>query len=216
MFSRLKKEWREIVTGEEHMTYVPPDSDELAVNFGELKKLIARSGSQHRLEGDDQDFSIRPGRHFAFLTLLAFVFALLFITWGMTCLLSGPFLPEGALGLVVTGIGIYMLISRSPVHNYLGMRVNSHAKILTIFDDNLLRRHFVAPVEIEFGAVRDIWAVKQSIRGKGTTYLWQKIYIRHDGGQLQITALPCGSLAYVNHEVFMTCFLRIVRAGATA
>jgi hypothetical protein len=211
MFNRIKKEWKEIRHAEEHMAYVPPNTDDVETNFHEIKKLIERTGSQHRLEGDAWDFTIRQAKHFTYMTVLAILIALLFIFLGLAVLLSSPFEPEGMLALVFIGIGAYTLMARSSTGNYWGLRVNSHTRTLTVFDDNLLRRHFVPIEEIAFDEIEKVWAVERNILGSELTYTWQKIYIAYGNKQRQIFALPCGSLVYINHHVFMTRLMQIIK-----
>lgn len=211
MWGRLKKEWQQMRTGDEHMAYTPPDTDDPETNFLEIKKLMERYGSQHSIQGDACFFTIGLEPHHHMLTVLNVLMALFFIVIGLIGAFRYDEPSDWFIIIYFWAMAVFMLAYRSKLGSYIGITVDSHSRLITVFDDNLIRRHYRPEEYIAFDSVHKLWSEEKYVgRHHFSTFRWNKIYLDHDLGTTQIMALPLTPAA-VNHEVFMTCLMRIIK-----
>lgn len=214
MASLLKRELEEIKTAKEHMTYVPTASERVEDNFEELVMLFSRASSAHVLTGDAQMFTIVQKKFLNVMAGIGFVAMLFFV--GM-CFYSAAIDPgKPVKWLVAVGaailIVVYLKWGKSTTGVYTGITVDRYRKTITVTNNHIIRKYFIAPQVLYFDEITGLRNELKTIKGKGHERSWQNIYAETQSKSIPILALPGGPMYWLNHDVFMTCLMRIIRA----
>lgn len=214
MSSLLSRELQEIKTAKEHMAYVPTASEKVEDNFEELVMLFGRASSAHVLSGDAQMFTVVQKK---FLNVMAGIgFAGMLFFAGM-CFYSAIQDPGNvlkwalAIGFVLFMLG-YFKWGRSTTGVYTGITVDRYQKTITVTNNHIIRKYFIAPQVLYFDEITGLRNELKTIKGKGHSRSWMNIYAETQSKSIHIIALPGGPMYWLNHDVFMTCLMRIIRA----
>lgn len=195
--------------------YIPTSSEGLEENFLEIEKMMKTSGSQHNIKGDARYFTIgRTQIHNGIR-----VFGLLLSSWFIIAGLGMAIRSDNSEGIWtllgcwgMSSILLYHMFKRVKEPEMRTLTVDVDNRLLTLREDNFLRRRFTAAELIHINSITRLWAEPLTIKSKGVSYQWQIIYAEHGNGVSQIMALPDGYSVYVSTDNFITCFSRMIKA----
>jgi hypothetical protein len=107
---------------------------------------------------------------------------------------------------------IFLFLRYYPSTN--NTEVNSNEKTIKINSNNLIGKSIIPTLDISFNNFKEFTFKAKSIKGKGMTNHFNRIYISYDDQTRPLIDLPNGPFYYVNHRTFMNCLTKIIKNGA--
>lgn len=208
MIKQIKKELDELENHQEHMDFVPKDSLNLKDNFNELVKLTTRTNARFKVNGDYRSFVIQS-KSDNIIIGISLIVILFFPTVLLYQNFNAPIYWFVEFALLTV---IFLFLRYYPSTN--NIEVNSYEKTIKINSNNLIGKYIIPTIDISFNSFTEFTFKAKSIKGKGMTNHFNRIYISYDDQTRPLIDLPNGPFYYVNHRTFIDCLTKIIKNGA--
>src|SRR5690625_2968501 len=208
MIKQIKKELDELENHQEHMDFVPKDSLNLKDNFNELVKLTTRTNARFKVNGDYRSFVIQS-KSDNIIIGISLIVILFFPTVLLYHNFNAPIYWFVEFALLTV---IFLFLRYYPSTN--NIEVNSYEKTIKINSNNLIGKYIIPTIDISFNSFTEFTFKAKSIKGKGMTNHFNRIYISYDDQTRPLIDLPNGPFYYVNHRTFIDCLTKIIKNGA--
>jgi len=208
MIKQIKKELEEIKNHQEHMDFVPQNSLNPKDNFDEIVKLTTRTNARFKVNGDYSSFVIQSKSDNIIIGI-----SLIVILFFPTVLLYQNFTDPIYWLVEFAILAVILLFLRyDPSTN--NIKINTYDKTIKINSNNLVGKYIIPRIDISFNEFTEFTFKTKSIKGKGMTNHFNRIYICYTDQTRPFIDLPNGPFYYVNHRIFMDCLTRIIKNGA--
>jgi len=208
MIKQIKKELDELENHQEHMDFVPKDSLNLKDNFNELVKLTTRTNARFKVNGDYRSFVIQS-KSDNIIIGISLIVILFFPTVLLYQNFNAPIYWFVEFALLTV---IFLFLRYYPSTN--NIEVNSYEKTIKINSNNLIGKYIIPTIDISFNSFTEFTFKAKSIKEKGMTNHFNRIYISYDDQTRPLIDLPNGPFYYVNHRTFIDCLTKIIKNGA--
>ena len=190
------------------MDFVPKDSLNLKDNFNELVKLTTRTNARFKVNGDYRSFVIQS-KSDNIIIGISLIVILFFPTVLLYQNFNAPIYWFVEFALLTV---IFLFLRYYPSTN--NIEVNSYEKTIKINSNNLIGKYIIPTIDISFNSFTEFTFKAKSIKGKGMTNHFNRIYISYDDQTRPLIDLPNGPFYYVNHRTFIDCLTKIIKNGA--
>jgi len=190
------------------MDFVPQNSLNPKDNFDEIVKLTTRTNARFKVNGDYSSFVIQSKSDNIIIGI-----SLIVILFFPTVLLYQNFTDPIYWLVEFAILAVILLFLRyDPSTN--NIKINTYDKTIKINSNNLVGKYIIPRIDISFNEFTEFTFKTKSIKGKGMTNHFNRIYICYTDQTRPFIDLPNGPFYYVNHRIFMDCLTRIIKNGA--
>lgn len=204
-FSRLKKDFREMREGPDHMRLQAKELESTVENFEELIWLSGKNNAGFTISGDHHDFTIHAKANDA-LYLLTFV---AYFAFGIFLLNEFIASPLKWLSFLLLPLPFLLLFRYAHFSNKI--RIDGRRRSISIQCNNIFGKHLKPIIQKRFSELDELSSKHRKSTSKAGTIHWNKIYMDFKDRKKFILSLPAGPYHFVNHYIFMDSLQRIIK-----